>query len=541
MVGSEEAQMSVKESFYEEIITKGQLSAKTDLNCNIELEDSDVYTSMCRKQVDSEVQTDPVSDGENIYDSIPGDCVSENCEQCHIDRSLSCGAGYISKDSIRRKKEVQQDSQSEQQSNSPARLAPLESNSSPDLGSSTQYAEIIHLNKVSDFVPSRPTRESENPILRQDFSSSLSSFPNLRDLRKRLTEMSQERCLEQQRSARTTPFATPECPRKPGEKIVGQRLSKSLSPRNSPKQSPREKHPPGPIYVNMEFPLVENGDNNSRRTSASSSSSISFNERQSLSSTDDSVFKDTEVSPYENIRDTLDSGSLREESAPVDIVYSDLHFHETRPKPKLGKTCSTPTGSCPGKIEVEERSRSLPGQQVPLRKNISRQPRPKSLSLGKLNKGALGFYIGARFVKSTTVHRANSNTLQSTIHDIVSKTTLEDCVSVNVEVTMDLMRVSTNCSPWDVITSFGIENIGWIDLYKQDTTVLGIIVCVPDVEAECHVIQCQDAQLIFSAVKNAFNSSTSKVSAFLQIIFPVEQFTELLIHVELFCLLAYRI
>ena len=533
--------MSVKESFYEEIITKGQLSAKTDLNCNIELEDSDIYTSMCRKQVDSAVQTDSVSDGENIYDSIPGDCVSQNCEQCHIDRSLSCGAGYISKDSIRRKKEVQQDSQSEQQSNSSARLAPLESNSSPDLGSSTQYAEIIHFNKVSDFVPSRPTRESENPILRQDFSSSLSSFSNLRDLRKRLTEMSQERCLEQQRSARTTPFATPECPRKPGEKIVGQRLSKSLSPRNSPKQSPREKHPPGPIYVNMEFPLVENGDNNSRRTSASSSSSISFNERQSLSSTDDSVFKDTEVSPYENIRDTLDSGSLREESAPVDIVYSDLHFHETRPKPKLGKTCSTPPGSYPGKIKVEERSRSLPGQQVPLRKNISRQPRPKSLSLGKLNKGALGFYIGARFVKSTTVHRANSNTLQSTIHDIVSKTTLEDCVSVNVEVTMDLMRISTNCSPWDVITSFGIENIGWIDLYKQDTTVLGIIVCLPDVEAECHVIQCQDAQLIFSAVKNAFNSSTSKVSAVLQIIFPVEQFTELLIHEELFCLLADRI
>lgn len=541
MVGSEEAQMSVKESFYEEIITKGQLSAKTDLNCNIELEDSDVYTSMCRKQVDSAVQTDCVSDGENIYDSIPGDCVSQNCEQCHIDRSFSCGAGYISKDSIARKEEVQQDSQSEQQSNSPARLAPLESNSSPDPGSSTQYAEIIHFNKVSDFVPSRPTRESENPILRQDFSSSLSTFPNLRDLRKRLTEMSQERCLEQQRSARTSPFATPECPRKPGEKIFGQRLSKSLSPRNSPKQSPREKHPPGPIYVNMEFPLVENGDNNSRRTSASSSSSISFNERQSVSSTDDSVFKDTEVSPYENIRDTLDSGSLREESAPVDIVYSDLHFHETRPKPKLGKTCSTPTGSCPGKIKVEERSRSLPGQQVPLRQNISRQPRPKSLSLGKLNKGALGFYIGARFVKCATVHRANSNTLQSTIHDIVSKTTLEDCVSVNVEVTMDLMRISTNCSPWDVITSFGIENIGWIDLYKQDTTVLGIIVCVPDVEAECHVIQCQDAQLIFSAVKNAFNSSTSKVSAFLQILFPVEQFTELLIHVELFCLLADRI
>lgn len=517
------AQISTDESFYEEVITKAQLSVKGDINCNTEIKGSDVYITLHGKAMPKHDVREDFQDGENIYEIIPGDFATQNCDHCPVLRSFSFGGARRSKENIGKKTELQEGSSVANKSNL-AVSSPLASHSSPDL-SSTQYAEIIHTNKVSEFVPSRPTRESENPILRQDFSGNLSFLPNLRNFRKHLTEISQERCLErEQRSAKTTPSTTPECLRKPGENIANQRLSKSVSPKHSPKHSPRAKSPPGPIYVNMEFPLTENGDNHSRRSSASSGS-LSFNERQSLSSTEDSSFRDMDVSPYENIRDTLECGRPREGSAPVDIVYSDLHFHESRrstgSKLKLEKTTSTPAGSSHDKLMVEERSRSLPpgpsSPRLPPRNKLLDDSRPKSRSLGKLSGGALGFYV-ARFVKSTAVQRSNAKTLQSTIHDIVSKAKVEDCSSVNVEVTSDMLRISTNCPPWEVIASFDIQNIGCIDLYEQDSSTLGVIVCVPESDAQCYVVRCPDAQLIFSAVKNAFNSSDSKVNALLRII-----------------------
>lgn len=510
MVGSElMARKSTTESFYEEVISKGQYLAKNDLNCNIVGLDEKYVTTLREKQVKSTMPSgygEAMEDSENIYEIIPCDCAPQNIEHCPVVRSFSLGSSYRNKESIKKKTEELKNTSNESNSAPPS---PLLSHSAPDLNS-TQYAEIIHTNKVTDFVPSRPTRESENPILRQDFSGNLSFLPNLRDLRKHLTEVSQDRYLEQ-RSAKTTPSTTPECARKPGE--TSQRLSKSVSPKQSPNHSPRSKDSPAPLYVNMEFPFVED-DKSSRR---SSGSSISIQERHSVSSTEDAN-RDVDQSPYENMNNLIaqDSGRPREGSAPVNIVYSDLHFHESRRsregKHKLEKTVSTPAGT---KLSVEQRSRSLPGQSspnLPPRNNLLNDPRPKSKSLGKLSGGALGFYV-ARFVKRTSVQRSNAKTLQATIHDIVSKTKVEDCSSVNVEVTSDMMRISTNCSPWEVIASFDVENIGCIDLFEQDHTTLGVIVCTPEADAECYVIRCPDAQLICSAVKNAFNSSNSKVNA----------------------------
>ena len=527
MVGAELiAEMSTEESFYEEVIVKGQLSAKRDANCNLEISENEVYTPMRGKYTQTELPNEgDLQDSENIYEVIPGNYAQQKFEHTPMIRSFSFGAaqrttGSTAKETLR---PLPRHNSSDTAENLRVSSSLNASCSDPDI-SSTQYAEIIHTNKVSDFIPSRPTRESENPLLRHDFSGNLSFLPNLRNLRKHLTEISQDRCLErEQRSAKSTPSTTPEPQRKPNDAVPNQCLSKSVSPKHSPQQSPRAKNSPGPIYVNMEFPPVENGDIHSRRSSASSRSSVSFNEHHSLSSTEEGVFRDADVSPYENIRDLFEGGRKAEGSSPVDIVYSDLHFHGSRhprgSKLKLEKAASTPLGgSPPDKLIIEERSLSLPGQsnpKLPPPKKLLEDPRPKSRSLGKLNGGALGFYL-ARFVKSVTVQRSNSKTLQSTIHDIVSKTKVEDCSSVNVEVTSDMMRISTNCSPWEVIASFDIENIGCIELYEQDTTTLGVIVCVPETEAQCYVVRCPDAQLIYSAVKNAFNSSNSKVSASLQ-------------------------
>lgn len=511
------AQKSTQESFYEEVITKHQCSPKSDINSNIELDENYITVSRGKevKSVgmpsgDTEDHGGVMEDSENIYEIIPGDCAPQNIKPCPMFRSFSLSSAHRNKEGREKKTEQLKDTSNESNS---APSSPKASQKTAD-PNSTEYAEIILTKKVTDFIPSRPTRESENPILRQDFSGSLSFLPeNLRNLRKHLTEVSQDRFLEQ-RSAKTTPSTTPECERKPGE--GSQRLSKSVSPRHSPNHSPRAKESPGPLYANMEFQFMD--DNNSSRRS-SASSSVSFNERQSLSSTEDAS-RDMEESPYENMMslNPNESGRPREGSAPVDIVYSDLHFHEARrAKAKLEKTVSTPVGNSHEKLSADHlRSCSLPGQaspKLPPRKNLNlnlNDPRPKSRSLGKLSGGALGFYV-ARFVKRVTVQRSNARALQTTMQDIVSKTKVEDCSSVNVEVTSDMMRISTNCAPYEVIASFDVENIGCIDLFEQDHTTLGVTVCIPDIDAECYVIRCPDAQKICSAVKNAFNSSNSKV------------------------------
>ena len=516
------AKVSSDESFYENVIVSEQVGAKRDINSNLEIEENETYCMMQGK-LDSPValpEHENAQDGENIYEMIPGDCAQQKFDYTPMIRSFSFGtAASRSSDG-----HILEASEKIERSNtcvSNLRVSsPLASQSNPDI-SSTHYAEIIHTNKVSDFVPSRPTRDSENPILRQDFSGNLSFLPNLRNLRKQLTEISQERCLDrEQRSARTTPSRTPECPRRLNETVPDKCLSDSVSPGLSPEPSPRAKNPLGPIYVNMEFPFVENSENESRRSSGSSRSSVSFNEGLSLSSTEDAVFRETDVSSYENVRDVLECSKLKEKSSPVDIVYSDLHFHDSRlsfPRgSKLALETTTPINGLDNKLKVEETSRCLPVQpspRLPPRgENVTHDPRQKSRSLEKLSGGVLGFY-SARFVRGIVVQRSNAKALQTSIHDLVSKTKVEDCSSVNVEVTSDMMRISTNCPPWEVIASFDIENIGCIDLYEHETSTLGVIVCVPETDAHCYVIQCPDAQLIYSAVKNAFNSSNPKVKA----------------------------
>lgn len=517
------AQNSTQESLYEEVITKHPCPPKTDINSNIHIDinNTSVPRGKEAKSVgmpsgDTRDHEEVMEDCENIYEIIPGDqCAPQNIKPCPVIRSFSLSSADRNKESLERKTEQLKDTSTSSESNSvPSSPKAAVRDKTDDLNS-TQYAEIILTKRVSDFIPSRPTRESENPILRQDFSGSLSGLPeNLRNLHKHLTELSQDRFLEV-RNAKTTPSTTPECARKPNE--GSQRLPKTVSPRHSPNHSPRAKESPGPLYSNMEFQFME--DNNSSRRS-SACSSVSFNERQSLSSSEDAN-RDTEESPYENIKGLSVNEAVRTRngSEPVDIVYSDLHFHEAqRSRAVLEKTVTSPVSTSHETVSTDHsRARSLPVQsspKLPPREKLnlnSSDPRPKSRSLGKLSGGALGFYV-AHFVKRVTVQRSNAKTLQMTIQDIVSKTKVEDCSSVNVEVTSDMMRISTNCAPYEVIASFDVENIGCIDLFEQDHTTLGVVVCLPDVDAECFVIRCSEAQKIYSAVRNAFNSSNSKVS-----------------------------
>jgi hypothetical protein len=83
--------------------------------------------------------------------------------------------------------------------------------------------------------------------------------------------------------------------------------------------------------------------------------------------------------------------------------------------------------------------------------------------------------------------------------------------SVNVEVNSDLVRISTNFPPWEVIASCDIETVGHVNLYEGDDTILGIIACPLGEESTCYIIRCPEATTIYESIKNAFRAPNLKV------------------------------
>ena len=494
-----------EESFYEEVTTNEHKSPRK-YRSHSTVERSDITATPAEQSPKPNSTQEEVEEFENIYEVIPGDSAVHRCGKCVVNRSASfCCAENDRKNTG--------DEKAAQKEKDTCSNSALMSPSSDREEKCSQYAEIIHSSTTTDFVPSRPTRDSENPILRQDFSGNLDFLPNLRNLRKHLTDVSKDRRFERdKRSPKSTPSCIAESERKPEQ--CPESGCRGVSPKESPNHSPRAKTSQGPIYMNMDFPLVD-GDDDSRRSSASS---CSCTERQSVSSNDDSVFRDADTPSYENVKSVSFPALARpgKVSVPVDIVYSDLEFHESHRAAKSEGEKSFSNAAADSMNVTEEKSRSLPPQSCPRlgsRATDLIDLKPKSKSLGKLSGGALGFYV-AGFVSKATVQRSNSKTLQSAIHDIVSKTKVEECSAVNVELTSDMMRISTNFPPWEVVASFGIETIGCIDLYAHDRTTLGVIVCQPGEEAVCYVISCPDADQIYKVITNAFNSTNSKVRKF---------------------------
>lgn len=359
-------------------------------------------------------------------------------------------------------------------------------------GHRTEYAEIVMASKVTEIRPSRPTRESDNPILREDFSGNLSFLPNLRDVRKELSLHSQKRLLD---GDKRLPKSSPDISRKP--EVFHD--SPNTSPKLSPQHSPRTPHTTA-FYVNLEFPLIESDRESSRRSSVSSTA-----EKQSLSS-----FENEMSSPeYENVKNRadLDFDMTRPAtSLPMNIVYSDLDFKQTS-NDSQGRCASSP-----GMLSrFIERSKSLSPGESPRLPGRDHPLRSVSLNTAKpLNSGALGNFM-ARFVGKAAVQRSNDKTLRTTMDEITDKAKPENCVSVIAEIDLDKMRISTNCEPWELIASFRLEDIGCACVCEDDNTVFGVLVSVPGSEAACYVLRCPNAEAIHRVLTDSFKATNSKV------------------------------
>lgn len=382
-----------------------------------------------------------------------------------------------------------------------------------------QYAEIIHVDnlEVTEIVAARPTRESNNPILRQDFAQLAGSNKlvkhDLRAIRKSFTGVSK-------------PVKSREVHGKelPAHLLLKRSLSvgdsrngfvrKSVdvlyenTPEPSPQDSPVTRHhamSPTPLYENIKFPFIE-----SDRESHCSLSSGST-EGKSLYSEEDSPELPNNL--YENVEEFATESRPRTRSRPIDIVYSDLEFHAER---KISTQSSSLNSDELLSTDISRKTKSLSAVQTrpspPSPRGGPSLARPKSLNLRNTANEALGL-CRARFIKKVTVHRSNDKTLQATIDDVLSKSyNIDDEPFVNVEVNSDLVRISTDYPPWEVIASCEIETVGHVNVYKGNGNVLGIIVSPLGEESTCYIIRSQQAAHILSTIKTAFRAPNLKVS-----------------------------
>lgn len=357
----------------------------------------------------------------------------------------------------------------------------------PDI-SSTQYAEIVSGTKITEYKPSRPTRESDNPILRLEFASS---------------SKSSDKCLGQKT----------ESDFERSNSLTSRRIepvyenTPTVTPNNSPKLSPNQSpccnahNQSERLYENVDFPFMTESDCESRR------SSISI-ERQSLSSEGSSRESEAISTAYENIPC---EERPRTRSKPLDIVYSDLDFSEHNNRRKIERCVSVPVGVKLTPPRSSPVTNSLPPfvktRPLPPQRKTTVTARPKSMVVCNSSNVHLGFHI-AKFVGKVVVHRANDQVLQTAIQDLLRKTNEDDTKfhSVNIEVNNELVRISTNCSPWEVILSCEIDQIGLVSLYEQDTSVVGLISSLPHQEAICYALRSAEAPTILRAIKNVFNS-----------------------------------
>lgn len=521
--------MEIAETIYEDIGTKSgkNFNTKVSLGKNNMKERRNGVIS--HGLFDSEDEESRHDEAEDIYEVIPADFApSLYSGKSSRSSSISSQGSARSVTSERTLNVTTVGIQTEGENPSSPMTTAHDALEDQEAETTAHYADILHASnmEILDITRSRPTRESMNPILRQDFAklteNSKFLVPQLQNIRDSLAVTSKSKHTT---SEKTIPaHLLLKRSLSSGDNRNGfTRKSVDVLYENSqfqlPNHSPQAKlsSTSAPVYENMKFPLVE-----SDRESHCSISSNST-EGRSLCSEEENTGENVE-SLYEIVDGLTEGHRQRTRSSPIDIVYSDLEFHgPEKSHPQLSPVDNEEMTVSYVRRNTKSLSATTSKPSPPPRG--SGLHRPKSLNLRRPAGGSLGLHL-AKFVKKVIVQRSNDKTLQATILEVLSKKHAdddddEDDSSVNVEVNSDLVRISTNFPPWEVIASCDIERIGHVNLYQGDKNVLGIIACPLGEESTCYIIRCPDANNIYESIKNAFKAPNLRVSLSILVIIPI--------------------
>lgn len=378
-------------------------------------------------------------------------------------------------------------------------LHPLRPNKLDIKVNETLYSEILHQTPGSqiDLFPGRMTRESENPLLRQEVIPSNTPSPSTSVPASRNGSIRRSRNDENARSTSgdsgiqedvSTGLLYENCARK--DKSLRRSIS---SPQFYANTASMQAARPESVYANME--------------SNESEVEMSAN--------------DSSNSLYANMEDETDDGSRpRTASRPIaiqsnqrkiqtELIYSDLDFEDGSIPEYLssspGDTSSTSSGLSSFTTHL---TNSFSPPPLPSRPpSVYARRRQISFSSISVASSFAPNNMRASFIGTISVHKASKDNINSSIKEIVHKTNMLNVKSVYVEVSKMYVKFCSFSTPYNCVLQFSVDEIHIMDHYSKDQRFLGFIVGQPGKEAVCHVFQSDQTVEILDAVKETFKES----------------------------------
>lgn len=364
--------------------------------------------------------------------------------------------------------------------------------------SETIYSEILHQTPGSqiDLFPGRLTRESENPLLRQDVIPSNTPSPST--------------SIPPSRSGSIRRSKNDECTRSTSgdsgiqEDVNAMKLYENCARSNRKlhrsQSSPQfyanaaslSIHSPNAFYANME------------------SNEMS----KSVISNANSVYANMEHETGNNIRPRTASRPIAIQSSQkklqTELIYSDLDFEGETAIPEYlssspGDTSSTSSGLSSFTTHL---TNSVSPPPLPSRPpSVYARGRQTSFSSISMTSSFASNNLRANFIGTQTVQRANKDSINSSIKETVHKTNMLDVKSAFVEISRNAVKFCSLSSPYNCIIQFSLDEMHLMDYYSKDRRFIGFIVSQPGKEAVCHVFQSDHAAEILDAVKENFKES----------------------------------
>ena len=359
--------------------------------------------------------------------------------------------------------------------------------------SETVYSEILHQTPGSqvDLFPGRLTRESENPLLRQE----------------------------------VIPSNTPS----PSTSIPPSRNGSLRRSRND--ESIRSTSGDSGIQEDMNTASVyENCARRDRKLRRSLSSPQFYANSVSLKSISDSLYQNMEKneaeeectasSMYANMEDDTVDSRPRASSRPIaiqsnqrkiqtELIYSDLDFVD-EPVPEYlssspGDASSTSSGLSSFTTHL---TNSFSPPPLPSRPpSVYARRRQTSFSSVSMTSSFAPSSLKANFIGTHAAHRASKNNINTAIKETVHKTNMLDIKSVYIEVTKKLVKFCSMSSPYNCVLQFSVDDIHIMDHYSKDQRFIGFVVSQPGKEAACHVFQSDQTSEILEAVRDVFKEN----------------------------------
>ena len=359
----------------------------------------------------------------------------------------------------------------------------------------TVYSEILHQTPGPqiDVVPGRLTRESDNPLLRQEFLPSNTPSPSTPVAHSRNSSL--RRKGESIRSTSGDSGIQEDMQALLLYENFARRERKLQRSQSSPQfyaNVASLKNATDTVYANMEC-------NNAKMDAPVSNSSVYAN-------TDNG---DVENRPRASSRPIAIQSNQRQ--FQDELIYSDLDFEE-EPAPEYfsgstGDASSTSSGlsSFAGHITNSFSPPPLPTRPP----SVGARRRQTSFSSVSMVSSVSMNTLRANFIGTHSVHRANRESINCSVKETVHKTNMLNVKSVFVDISKSHVKFCSLSSPYHCVLQLSVDEIHLLDTFSKDDRFMGFIVSQPEKEAVCHVLQSDQTAEILEAVKEVLKDTST--------------------------------